>query len=91
MTRDLALIERLERLYPAVVADCLDRLGARAQVLEPHIRPLYTEAKVAGFAATVQTTAWGPEVRLQIPNRAGPRRVPTDEPPCVATLAGWVS
>ena len=53
MDRDLALIERLERLYPAVVADCLDRLGVRTQVLEPHIRPLYADAKVAGYAATV--------------------------------------
>ena len=53
MDRDLALIERLERLHPAVVADCLDRLGVRTQVLEPHIRPLYTDAKVAGYAATV--------------------------------------
>jgi len=31
MDRDLALIERLERLYPAVVADCLDRLGGRTE------------------------------------------------------------
>ena len=53
MDRDLALIERLERLYPAVVADCLDRLGVRMQVLEPHIRPLYADAKVAGYVATV--------------------------------------
>jgi regulator of RNase E activity RraA len=53
MDRDLALIERLERLYPAVVSDCLDRLGVRTQVLEPHIRPLYADAKVAGYAATV--------------------------------------
>ena len=53
MDRDLALIERLERLYPAVVADCLDRLGLRLQVLEPHIRPLYVDAKAAGYAATV--------------------------------------
>jgi 4-hydroxy-4-methyl-2-oxoglutarate aldolase len=53
MDRDLALIQRLERLYPAVVADCLDRLGVRMQVLEPHIRPLYADAKVAGYAATV--------------------------------------
>jgi hypothetical protein len=30
MDHDLALIDRLERLYPAVVADCLDRLGARS-------------------------------------------------------------
>jgi 4-hydroxy-4-methyl-2-oxoglutarate aldolase len=54
MDRDLALIERLERLYPAVVADCLDRLGVRTQVLDPHIRPLYADAKVAGYAATVR-------------------------------------
>jgi 4-hydroxy-4-methyl-2-oxoglutarate aldolase len=53
VTRDLALLDRLERLYPAVVADCLDRLGFRNQVLEPHIRPLFPEAKVAGFSATV--------------------------------------
>jgi regulator of RNase E activity RraA len=53
MDRDPALIERLERLYPAVVADCLDRLGLRAQVLDPRIRPLYADAKVAGYAATV--------------------------------------
>jgi hypothetical protein len=31
MDRNLALIDRLERLHPAVVADCLDRLGARSQ------------------------------------------------------------
>src|SRR5919204_1661224 len=54
MEHDLALIDRLERLYPAVVADCLDRLGARSQVLDPRIRPLYPEAKVAGFASTVR-------------------------------------
>ena len=53
MNRDLQLIDRLERLHPAVVADCLDRLGARDQVLDPAIRPLYPEAKVAGYAATV--------------------------------------
>lgn len=51
--RDLLLIDRLERLHPAVVADCLDRLGVRNQVLDPAIRPLYPEAKVAGYAATV--------------------------------------
>jgi 4-hydroxy-4-methyl-2-oxoglutarate aldolase len=51
--RDLLLISRLERLHPAVVADCLDRLGLRAQVLDPGIRPLYADAKVAGYAATM--------------------------------------
>jgi 4-hydroxy-4-methyl-2-oxoglutarate aldolase len=54
MDRDLALIERLERLHPAVVADCLDRLGARSQVLDPRIRPLTRETRLAGFAATVR-------------------------------------
>ena len=57
MDRDLALIERLERLHPAVVSDCLDRLGVRTQVLEPHIRPLLADTKVAGYAATVHCVA----------------------------------
>jgi regulator of RNase E activity RraA len=48
------LIERLERLYPAVVADCLDERGYREQVLAPHIRPLDPASRVAGRAATVQ-------------------------------------
>ena len=52
-SRDLGWIERLERLYPAVVADCLDRIGIRNNVLAPHVRPLYPHAKVAGFAMTV--------------------------------------
>jgi regulator of RNase E activity RraA len=47
------MVERLERLHPAVVADCLDKIGLRTQVMEPHIRPLYPEAKVAGLAVTV--------------------------------------
>jgi 4-hydroxy-4-methyl-2-oxoglutarate aldolase len=50
---DLALVERLEALYPAVVADCLDRLGYREQVLDTHIRPLFPTARVAGLAFTV--------------------------------------
>jgi 4-hydroxy-4-methyl-2-oxoglutarate aldolase len=54
MERDLVLVDRLERLYPAVVADCLDRLGARSQVLDPRIRPLTRETKLAGYAATVR-------------------------------------
>jgi 4-hydroxy-4-methyl-2-oxoglutarate aldolase len=51
--RDLTLVARLEALYPAVVADCLDRLGHRDQVLGPHIRPLFPSARVAGIAFTV--------------------------------------
>jgi regulator of RNase E activity RraA len=51
--RDLALVDRLDRLRAAVVADALDRVGVRENVLAPHIRPLYSDATVAGFAATV--------------------------------------
>ena len=51
--RDLALIDRLERLYVAVVADCLDQVGVRSNVMAPHIRPLYPEAIAAGYALTV--------------------------------------
>jgi 4-hydroxy-4-methyl-2-oxoglutarate aldolase len=51
--RDASLLERLRPLYPAVVSDCLDRMGYRQQVMDPHIRPLYPEASIAGFAMTV--------------------------------------
>jgi regulator of RNase E activity RraA len=51
--RDLSILERLAQLYPAVVSDCLDRMGYREQVMKPHIRPLYPEARMAGFAMTV--------------------------------------
>ena len=53
--RDPRLVQRLESLYTAVVADCLDKVGVRTNVMQPHIRPLYREAKMAGFAMTVQT------------------------------------
>jgi len=51
--RDLALIERLADLYSAVVADVLDRLGVRSNVMAPRIRPLDQQTRLAGFAATV--------------------------------------
>ena len=51
--RDLALVDRLDALYVAVVSDCLDRVGIRSNVMAPHIRPLATGARLAGFAATV--------------------------------------
>jgi regulator of RNase E activity RraA len=53
MERDVQMIERLERLYPAVVADCLDRVGLRTQVLDARIRPLDPASRLAGYAATV--------------------------------------
>lgn len=52
MARDLALIDRLAALHPAVVADCLDALGHRNQVMAPSIRPLAADMRLAGVAAT---------------------------------------
>jgi 4-hydroxy-4-methyl-2-oxoglutarate aldolase len=52
--RDLGLVDRLGRLYSAVVADTLDRLGIQANAMAPRIRPLYPTAKLAGFATTVR-------------------------------------
>jgi 4-hydroxy-4-methyl-2-oxoglutarate aldolase len=50
---EMALLERLDNLYVAVVADCLDRVGVRTNVLAPHVKSLYPGAMVAGFALTV--------------------------------------
>src|SRR5262245_62880928 len=47
--------DRLAKLYTPVVADVLDKLGFRGQCMHPRIRPLWPEAKAAGFALTVQT------------------------------------
>jgi regulator of RNase E activity RraA len=54
-SRNLAWIDRLTRLYTPVVADVLDRIGFRNQSFASRIRPLWPEAKAAGFALTVQT------------------------------------
>lgn len=47
--------DRLAKLYSPVVADVLDKLGFRYQTMHSRIRPIWPEAKVAGFALTVQT------------------------------------
>jgi regulator of RNase E activity RraA len=52
-TADMALLERFEKLYVAVVADCLDRVGVRSNLLAPHVRSLYPGARVTGYALTV--------------------------------------
>src|SRR3954447_4019859 len=57
MPHDLALIDRLAALHPAVVSDCLDSLGHRHQVMAPGIRPLATGMGLAGVAATVRCVA----------------------------------
>lgn len=54
-TRNLAFIDRLAKLYTPVVADVLDRIGFRNQSFASRVRPLWPEAKAAGFALTVQT------------------------------------
>ena len=50
---DAPLLERLERLYPAVISDELDRIGLRHQVMRPDIRPLFPGARVVGRAFTL--------------------------------------
>lgn len=58
------LLERLLKLYSSVVADALDGMGLRSQVMAPHIRPLYPEAQIVGYAFPVQaeeTTRLSPE------------------------------
>jgi regulator of RNase E activity RraA len=42
-----------QELYTAVLADIMDRLGYREQIVAPHIRPLYPEAAIVGRAATM--------------------------------------
>ncbi len=44
------------KLYTAVVADVLDDLGYRNQVMRYDIRPVYSEAKIVGRAATMLAT-----------------------------------
>jgi 4-hydroxy-4-methyl-2-oxoglutarate aldolase len=53
--RPLEWADRLARLYSPVVADVLDKLGFRNQCLNRRVRPLWPDAKAAGFALTVQT------------------------------------
>jgi 4-hydroxy-4-methyl-2-oxoglutarate aldolase len=48
-----SLVDRLDRLYPAVVSDVLDRMGYRQQAMAPEIRPLFPEARLCGAAMPV--------------------------------------
>lgn len=52
--RPLEWADRLGKLFTCVVADVLDKLGYRYQCLEQDIRPIFPQAKVAGYALTVQ-------------------------------------
>jgi 4-hydroxy-4-methyl-2-oxoglutarate aldolase len=46
-------LQSLARLYTAVVADILDKLGRRNQVVSPSVRPVYAEARLVGRAYTI--------------------------------------
>jgi len=59
------LLIRLDRLTVALVADVLDRLGLRAQVLSHRIRPLAGVERLAGFAFPI--AAEGDETILDDP------------------------
>lgn len=51
---ELALFERIEKeLYSAVIADSLDTLGYREQVMREYVRPLNPGFRCAGFARTM--------------------------------------
>jgi len=54
-TRSLEWPDRLAKLYTPVVADVLDKLGFPHQSMHQRLRPLWPEARAAGFALTVQT------------------------------------
>lgn len=47
------LVQRLSRLYSAVLCDSLDHLGCRNQGMMHAIRPLYPEAQIVGTARTL--------------------------------------
>ncbi len=55
LKRPMEWVDRLAKLYTPVVADVLDKLSFRNQSMHPRLRPLWPEAKAAGFALTVQT------------------------------------
>jgi 4-hydroxy-4-methyl-2-oxoglutarate aldolase len=62
-SNDNELIERLARLYTAVVSDALDSIGYRDQVMHHSVRPLDPEMVLAGRART----AWAAEIHHEPP------------------------
>ncbi len=53
-TSDLELFERMEsQLYSAVICDSLDQLGYHNQAMREWMRPLFPEARFAGWARTI--------------------------------------
>ena len=50
---DKEIFNRFSKLYTALVADTLDGIGIRDQIMDFRIRPLYPEAIAVGRALTV--------------------------------------
>jgi regulator of RNase E activity RraA len=55
--RSTDIIDALSRATSAIVADALDRMGRRDQVLDPAIRPVWPGARVAGRIVPVRVEA----------------------------------
>ena len=55
--REKEFVDRIAKLYTPVVSDVLDELGVRDNVMSGEIRPIYPEAKVAGLAYTMRSSA----------------------------------
>jgi regulator of RNase E activity RraA len=55
LSRPIEWANRLAKLYTPVVSDVLDKLGYRNQCMNSRVRPLWPDAKCAGFVLTVQT------------------------------------
>ncbi len=51
--KDDELIKRFSKLYSALIADNLDKLGLRDQTMDYRIRPVYPEALCIGRAVTL--------------------------------------
>jgi regulator of RNase E activity RraA len=87
-------LERLQRVYVAVISDALDALGLRHQVMAQRVRPLYPEARIVGRAHTmyfrpaerVPTTAEYHSMEIEAMDSALPGEVYVtalgDAPPC---------
>ena len=54
---DAEIISRLSSVYPAVVADIMDRMGYTNQVMHPRVQPIRHDVKMAGRCLPVSVRA----------------------------------
>lgn len=52
--REREIVSVLQTLYPAVIADILDKKGYRNQVVSPAIEPLWPDVSLAGVVTTIE-------------------------------------